>query len=72
MAKMKMEQNGAKRSGFRIMTLSNPGITTTRLVERPQITGINYRTAIFDNSSTHRVPKMRETQSGVSGKHVST
>ena len=25
---------------------TNPGITTTRLAERQQITGINYRTAI--------------------------
>ena len=65
--KTKTKQSGA----VRIMTRSNPSITTTRLAERQQITGINYRTAIQQFKHT-RVPKIGETQSGVTGKHVST
>ena len=39
-------ENGTERSGFRTMTGSNPSFSMTRLAERQQITGINYRTAI--------------------------
>ena len=67
----KRKRNRTERSGFRIMTGSNPIITTTRLAERQQITGINYGTAIQQFKHT-RVPKIGETQSGVTGKHVST
>ena len=37
-------ENGTEWSGLRTITGSNPSITTTRLAERQQITGLNTST----------------------------
>ena len=56
-------ENGTERSGFQIMTGSNPSITTTRLAERQQITGLNTLTIKRRQSTSPR-------HNGVHGSHA--
>ena len=56
-------ENGTERSGFRTMTGSNPSITTTRLAERQQITGLN-------TSTIKRTQPTLPRLNGLHGRHA--